>query len=290
VTSRRSFLATAGALAGLAAFRRAAESLTVSAASRTAPRRLERIGIELYTVRREMQRDMPGTIAAIAAMGYREVEFAGYFGRSNAEVRQLLAANNLTSPSTHIGFDLMKVDWDKTFDDALAKGHQYVTVPSPPNGVEPTVDAWRRVADDFNRAGERARARGLRFAYHNHYTEFTVVNGGQRPFDVLLANTDPSLVFFQMDVFWVVRGGGDPRALIRQHPTRFTMLHIKDSAGPPEHAMVDLGAGKIHFADILSEDAALKHVVKHSFVEHDQPADPMAFAKRAFDYLSALEY
>ena len=289
MTSRRSFLATAGALAGLAAFRRAAESLPVSAASRTAPRRLERIGIELYTVRREMQRDMPGTIAAIAAMGYREVEFAGYFGRSNAEVRQLLAANNLTSPSTHVGFDLMKVDWDKTFDDALAKGHQFITVPSPPNGVANTLDAWRRVADDFNRAGERALARGLRFAYHNHYTEFAAIDG-QLPFDVLLANTDAKLVSFQMDVFWVIRGGGDPRALIRQHPTRFPMLHIKDSGGAPEHNQVDVGAGKIDFAGILREDLAQQHVVQHVFVEHDQPADPMLFSKKAYDYLSAMEY
>jgi len=287
--SRRSFLATAGALAGIAACRRAALGLPVSAASRTAARRLERVGIELYTVRGEMQRDMPGTIAAIAAMGYREVEFAGYFGRSNADVRQMLAANHLTSPSAHIGFDLMKVDWDKTFDDALAKGHQFVTVPSPPNGVAPTVDAWRRVADDFNRAGERARARGLGFAYHNHYSEFAAVDG-QLPFDVLLTNTDPRFVSFQMDVFWVVRGGGDPRALIRQHPTRFVMLHIKDSSGPPEHNQVDVGTGKINFAAILAEDAALKHVVKHVFVEHDQPADPMSFSKKAYDYLSAMEY
>lgn len=236
-----------------------------------------------------MQRDMPGTLAAIAAMGYREVEFAGYFGRSNPEVKQMLSANNLASPSTHIGFDQMKVDWDRTFDDALAKGHQFITVPSPPNGTVPTVDAWRRVAADFNRAGERARARGLGFAYHNHYTEFTAVDG-QRPFDVLLANTDPRFVSFQMDVFWATRGGADPRALIRQHPTRFVMLHIKDSSGPPEHKMLDVGAGKIDFAAILAEDASLKHVVKHAFVEHDQPADPMLFAKNAFEYLSKMEY
>ena len=286
--TRRSFLASAGALAGLAAWRRAALGLPVGALG-AAPRRLERIGIQLYTVRREMQRDMPGTIAALAAMGYREVEFAGYFGRSNAEVRQMLASNNLSSPSTHVGYDQMRVDWDKTFDDTLAKGHQFITVPSPPDGTANTVDAWRRVADNFNRAGERARARGLRFAYHNHNVEFAAVEG-QRPFDVLLANTDPELVSFQMDVFWVTRGGGDPLALIRQHPARFTTLHVKDSSGPPAHNQVDVGGGTIDFAAILREDAALQHTVKHAFVEHDQPADPMAFAKTSFDYLSKMEY
>ena len=286
--TRRGFLASAGALAGLAACRRAALGLPLGPAP-TAPRRLERIGIQLYTVRREMQRDMAATIAAIAAMGYREVEFAGYFGRSDADVRQLLAANNLTAPSTHVGYDQMKVDWDKTFDDALAKGHRFITVPSPPNGTTPTVDAWRRVADDFNRAAERARVRGLGFAYHNHYVEFAAAEG-QRPFDVLLANTDPKLVFFQMDVFWVTRGGGDPRALIQRHPTRFTMLHIKDSSGPPAHNQVDVGAGTIDFAAILREDAALQHAVKHVFIEHDQPPDPMMFAKAAYDYLSKMEY
>lgn len=254
-----------------------------------ARRRLERIGIELYTVRAETRADMPGTLARIAGMGYREVEFHNYFGRPAAQVRELLDANGLASPSTHIGFDLMKANWNKTFDDAQTIGQQFITVPSPPSGATPTVASWQRIADDFNAAGERAKARGLTFGYHNHYTEFATVDGTS-PFEILLTRTDPKLVAFQMDVFWAARGGADPQALIRKYPDRFVMLHIKDSSGAPTHNQVDLGAGTIDFAGILRQDATLKHVVKHVFVEHDQPADPMLFAKKAYDYLSKLEY
>jgi len=138
-------------------------------------RRLDRIGIQLYTVRAQMRADMSGTIAQIAALGYKDVEFAGYFGRTSAQVRDLLAANGLKSPSTHIGFDAMKTDWDKSYDDALTIGQEFITVPSPPNGTASTVAAWQRVADDFNAAGEKAKARGLTLGYHNHYTEFAAI-------------------------------------------------------------------------------------------------------------------
>ena len=236
-----------------------------------------------------MRADMPGTVAAIASIGYKDVEFAGYFGRTAAQVRDLLAANGLTSPSTHIGFDAMKADWDKTFDDALTIGQQFITIPSPPNGTAETVAAWQRVAEDFNTAGEKAKARGLTLGYHNHYTEFATINGTS-PFEILLTRTDPRYVSFQMDVCWATRGGADPKALIRKFPSRFVMLHIKDITGAPEWKQMDLGRGTIDFAGILREDASLNHIVKHTFVEHDQPADPMDFAKSAYNYLSKLEY
>jgi len=236
-----------------------------------------------------MQRDFPGTLARLAEIGYREVEFAGYYRRTPAEVRHLLEQNGLTAPSTHIGYDLLLKDWDRALDDAIATGHQYVTIPWLPDAVRTSADTWRRVATEFNRGGERAKSRGLRFAYHNHDFEFTRVQGVV-PFDLLIAQTDPALVSFQMDVYWTVKAGGDPLAYIRQHPTRFSMLHIKDSAGPPNHAQVDVGAGTIDFAAILRLDADQKKVVEHVFVEHDSPPEPMAFAKKSFDYLSTLEY
>lgn len=286
--TRRDFVATVGALAGAVACGGTAASRSTRTAT-GARRRLDRVGLELYTIRGLVRSDMPGTLARVAEIGYKEVEFHAYFGRSNAEIRDLLAKNGLASPSMHMGFDAMKVDWDRTFDDALAKGHQYIFVPSPPSGVGRTIDGWKRVADEFNRAGERAGARGLTFGYHNHYTEFTPIDG-QVPYDLLLASTDPRFVSFQMDVFWTMRGGRDPREYIRQYPERFVMLHIKDSSGAPEHRQVDLGAGTIDFAAVLREDADLKHAVRHVYVEHDEPADPMLFAKSAYDYLSTLEY
>jgi sugar phosphate isomerase/epimerase len=236
-----------------------------------------------------MQRDLPGTLARLAEIGYREVEFAGYFGRTPAEIRQLLERNRLSAPSTHIGYDLVKGDWDRALDEAAAMGHQFVTIPWLPNEVRGSADSWRRVAQEFNRAGERARAKGLRFAYHNHDFEFDRVEG-LVPFDILLTQTDPALVSFEMDIYWVTKAGGDPLAYMRRHPNRFTMLHVKDSAGPPNHAQTDVGAGTIDFAAIFRLDAEQQHTVKHVFVEHDQPPDPWAFAQKSFAFLSRLEY
>lgn len=252
-------------------------------------RKLGPIGIQLYTVRAQMRADMPGTLAQIAGYGFKKVEFAGYFGRSAKDVRAMLDANGLTSPSTHIGFDAMKADWDKTFDDALEIGQKFLTVPSPPNGTQATVASWQKVADDFNAAGERAAARGLMLGYHNHYAEFTVIDGTS-PFEILLSRTDPRYVSIQMDVCWAVRGGADPSAWIARYPNRFSMLHIKDMTAAPEYRQVDLGKGSIDFAKVLRTDLNLQHAVQHVFVEHDQPADPMLFAKSAFAYLSQMEY
>jgi sugar phosphate isomerase/epimerase len=234
-----------------------------------------------------MRQDMPGTLARIAAMGYKEVEFAGYFGRTPAQVKELLAQNRLASPSTHVSIELARQD--KTLDDALATGHKYITVPSLPRSALATADAVRRTADEFNAIATRAQSRGLRFAFHNHDAEFRAVDGIV-PFDVLVSGTDASLVFFQIDVFWMVKGGGDPRAFVRDNPTRVPMLHIKDSGGAPAHAQVDVGAGTIDFAGILREDASRANMIKSVFLEHDSPADPMVFAKKGFDYFSRLEY
>lgn len=235
-----------------------------------------------------MQRDMPGTLARLAEIGYREVEFAGYFGRSPDEVRRLLEQNKLTAPSAHIGPDQLP-NWDRALDDAAARGHRYVTIPWLPENMRGTADGWRRIAAEFNRAGDRAKARGLVFAYHNHDFEFNRVEGIV-PFDLLLAETDPALVQYEMDVYWVTKAGGSPLDYIRKHPTRFSMLHIKDSAGAPDHRMVDVGAGSIDFAAILRLDASQRGAIRHVFVEHDSPADPLAFAQRSFDHLSRLEY
>lgn len=236
-----------------------------------------------------MQRDMPGTLAGLAAIGYHEVEFAGYFRRTPAEVKQLLQSNRLAAPSTHVPYEAVRDNFDRIADEAQAIGHQFLTVPYLGDAERRSADTWRRVAQEFNRAGEKARARGLRFAYHNHDFEFNRVDG-ILPFDLLIAETDPALVSFQMDVYWTVKAGGDPLAYFRTHPTRFSMLHIKDSAGPPNHAQTDVGAGTIDFGAIFRLDAAQQSSVKHVFVEHDQPPDPMAFARTSFDNLSKLEY
>ena len=240
-------------------------------------------------MRGEVQRDLPGTLARLAQIGYKEVEFAGYFGKTPAEIRQILAANGLTAPSTHIPYETIRTGWEKALDDALARGHQYVTIPWMPENLRGSVAGWQRIADEFNRAAAQARSRGLAFAYHNHEFELKPVEG-RIPLDILLESTDPQLVQFEMDVYWVINGGGDPLGYMRRFPGRFPLLHIKDSAGAPEHRQTDVGAGTIRFADILSLGASQNGAVKHAFVEHDNPPDPMAFARASYDYLSKLEY
>lgn len=265
------------------------QQVPAQTAATTARRRLERVGIQLYSVRSEMQRDMPGTLARLAQIGYRDVEFAGYFGRTPEQVRQMLDSNGLAAPSTHVPYEMLRDNFGQAAASALVIGHRYLTVPFLGNSFRTSAATWKSVAADFNRFGEQAKARGLQFAYHNHDFEFVPVEG-QVPLDLLLANTDPALVSFEMDVYWTVKAGADPLAYFRRHPDRFSMLHIKDSSGAPEHRQVDVGAGTIDFASIFRLDAAQRHTVRHAFVEADQPADPMQFAKNSFDNLSRLEY
>lgn len=288
--TRRDFLAALAAISAAACSRSSgASSQAGASATASARRRLDRVGIQLYSVRTEVQRDLPGTLARLAQIGYKEVEFAGYFGRTPAETRQLLSQNGLTAPSTHIPYGTIRTGWDKALDDALARGHQYITIPWLPENVRGSVASWRQVAEEFNRAASAAKARGLSFAYHNHEFELKPVEG-RVPLDILLESTDAQLVQFEMDVYWVTNGGGDPLAYLRRFPGRFPLLHVKDSAGPPDHRQTDVGAGTINFAEVFRLGASQGNAVKHAFVEHDQPPDPMAFARASFDYLSRLEF
>lgn len=281
---RRTFLATAGVLAA-----RAAIGTPVFAAGRASGTArgvpLERIGLQLYTVRSLLERDFEGTLAAIADIGYAEVEFAGYFGRTPAQVRAILDRLGLTAPSTHVPIDQLGDAWPRTLEASRVMGHRYVTIPWIAPAERGSLDAWRRLADRFNEAGRAARDAGLRFAYHNHDFEFRPVEG-QLPFDVLLERTDPALVAFELDLYWIVRAGRDPLAYLAEHRGRFPLFHVKDSAGPPEHRMVDVGAGTIDFATILTR--AREAGGEHYFVEHDDPPDPLGSVRASHAALAAL--
>jgi sugar phosphate isomerase/epimerase len=234
-----------------------------------------------------MARDLPGTLGQIAAIGYDEVEFAGYFGRAPAAVKAALADAGLAAPATHVPYETLANGWDEVLDAATTIGHTIVLVAWIPPQERADLDGWKRLAERFNRAGERARAAGLRFGYHNHDFELAPA-GGQVPLDVLLAATDPALVAFEMDLYWTVKGGGDPLAYFAAHPGRFELVHVKDSAGPPDHRMVDLGRGTIDFARIFAHSRQAG--IRHYFAEHDDPADPLAFGRDAFHYLRHLEF
>jgi sugar phosphate isomerase/epimerase len=280
--TRRNFLATIG-VAALGAVTRDAMAATPFLAPR---RKIDRVGLQLYTVRDLMKADMPGTIARVAKIGYKEVEFAGYFGRSPAEVRALLQKNHLTSPSTHLGWESLD-NWKQVIEDSKRIGHQWITLPWIPEEKRQTIEDWRGIASRFNRAGAQARSAGLRFAYHNHNFELAPL-AGTRPLDILLNDTDPSLVDFEMDMYWVVFGGGDPLNYFNRFPGRFPLVHVKDSAGPPDNKMADVGKGTIDWPKMFAQSKQAG--IKHYFVEHDQPADPIASIRNSYNYLHAVRF
>jgi sugar phosphate isomerase/epimerase len=281
--TRRTFLATLGVAAiGIASRDALADGILL------APhRKLKKVGLQLYTVRDLMKADLPGTLRKVAQIGYKEVEFAGYFGRSPAQIRALLKQNGLTAPSSHIGLDILEKDSVRAFADAKAIGHQWVTMPYIPEERRKTVDDWNKIIDLLNQLGPQAKAAGLRLAYHNHDFEIRPVDG-VRPLDMMLSKTDPALVDFEMDLYWVVFGGGDPLDFFNRYPKRFALVHVKDSAGPPDNKMVDVGKGTIDFPKIFAQSD--KAGIKHYFVEHDQPADPIATIRNSYKYLSTVRF
>lgn len=281
MSSRRDALKT------LAAFAAAGILPRMVRAGTRAPDAIERIGLQLYTVRSLMNKDMPATMAAVAAAGYREVEFAGYFGRTPAEVRDLLRANGLSAPSTHLGLADVRERFDATATSAQAIGIRYLTVASLDMRTIKSADDWKRMADVFNDVGRRATAAGLRFAYHNHSVEFTPVDGAV-PMDLLIGGTDPSLVAFELDLFWAMKAGQEPRAYFERHPGRFELVHVKDATAAPASDMTDVGAGVMDWRRIFGAHTTAG--IRHYFVEHDNPADPMQSIRRSAEYLKALRF
>jgi sugar phosphate isomerase/epimerase len=249
-------------------------------------RRIERVGLQLYTVRDLMKADMPGTIAQVSAIGYKEVEFAGYFGRTPRQVHEMLEKYHLSSPSTHLPWESFQ-NWPKVLADSKVIGHKWVTLPWIPEEKRKTTADWKAIAAQFNQVGAQARSAGLRFAYHNHDFELKPIDG-VRPLDILLSETNPKFVDFEMDIYWVVFGGGDPLDYFNRFPHRFALAHVKDSAGPPDNKMVDVGQGKIDFRTILAQSE--KAGFKHYFVEHDQPADPIATIRNSYNHLHVLRF
>jgi sugar phosphate isomerase/epimerase len=248
--------------------------------------RLDRVGIQLYTLRSIMPQDFDGTLARVAEIGYREVEFAGYHGRTPEQVRAVLDRVGLTAPSAHVSNPVLGPAWDKTIEAAVTIGHRYLIVPSLSAAQRASADSYRAVAENFNRAAERAKQAGILFGYHNHDREFTAVDG-RIGYDILVEETDPNLVTLQMDLFWIIRGGQDPLRYFERYPGRFHSVHVKDMDASPERRMVDVGKGSIDFRKILGQHE--RAGIRHYFVEHDSPESPLDSARVSFAYLKQLE-
>jgi sugar phosphate isomerase/epimerase len=282
--TRRTFLATLGAAAVAGRGGVSAQGL-LAGLSDSERARLGRIGIQLYTLRRQAGTDLAGVLAQLAKIGYKEVECAGYYNHSAAEIRDLLKQNGLTAPSAHIAITQIETSPATTFADAHTIGHEWITVPSLPNGPKVTADDWKRVAAQFSAAAAQVKAAGFRFAFHNH-NDIVKKTGDVLPIDILMKETDPSLVSFEMDIYWAVNGGADPVELLARFPGRFKMLHVKDGLRPPGDTQTDVGAGTIDFKTIFAKAKGIEHY----FVESDSAADPPAFAAASYKYLANLQF
>lgn len=270
--TRREFL---GALAAAAPF----------ASAMRARARTRSLGIQLYTVRGLMARDPAGTLAALERIGYREVELAGLYGHSAADMHAMLGAHHLAAVSSHLTLDALRDNWPQCMRDARTLGQEYI-VCSWIDEKERTADGYERAAHDLNAIGRRARDAGFQLCYHNGDYVHVALSDGTIPYDLLLTQTDVSLVQFEIDLYWLIAGGGDPLDYFTRYPGRFPMLHVKDRTAAG--AMADVGAGNIDFKTILSHARAAG--VQHLFVEHDEPDDPLASAKTSYEYLSRLDW
>jgi sugar phosphate isomerase/epimerase len=281
LSSRRTFL-TAGSMAVAAGLLKPKFSF---AASGSLP-----IGLQLYSVRQILPTDYEGTLKQIAEIGYREVEAAGFFGHSAPEVKQLMTNAGLRCVSAHYPLaDLLKTA-DATVEYAQALGLEYVICSSPfvadptrltkaPGGTwqglqhSLTVDDWKWNADQFNQMGRKMKAAGIKFGYHNHTMEFRDLDGGATGFQVLLSDTDPTYVTLELDCGWATAAGQNPVMLLKEHPHRFSMLHIKDllpatpDTPPDKHISTELGKGTVDYRPIFA--AARSAGIRYAFIEQE---------------------
>jgi sugar phosphate isomerase/epimerase len=235
------------------------------------------LGVQLYTVRSIIQNDLPGTLAAIRKIGYRTVEtFVAEYKMPAKELRQAILDAGLTVPSAHFGYN----DFGTRFDYAKDLGVECVVCSSIPPTIANSADGYKKAADQYNAWGEQSQSMGLRFGFHNHNMEFKDY-GGVTGFDVLMKNTDPALVQWQMDCYWVVQAGHDPIEMLHKYGKRMQSLHLKDRK-PNVPTSTDTGAASAHFTEVgtgtLDWVAILKLAEKNHipnmYVEQDQVERP----------------
>ncbi|HTP34072.1 MAG TPA: sugar phosphate isomerase/epimerase [Candidatus Acidoferrales bacterium] len=283
--SRRQFLHTAPAAA-------------VIAGSRLSASRLRDLGVQLYTVREILPKQPAEILAAIKSIGYTEIE-ATYAGLDR--IWPSVANSGLKPVSIHLDNTLMNAgkedDLARAIDQAKKWGFAFAVFPYLPPAERGGLDKIRVLTDKLNRAGEKCRAAGLRFCYHNHAFEFEPMEG-TTGFQVMVDRLDKNLCGFELDCFWVSVAGHDPAAMLRELAGRVPLVHLKDKqAGTPllykesveRSAFKEVGNGTLDWKAILQAAESAK--VEHYFVEQDQtPGNPVDSLLQSFGFLSKLDY
>jgi sugar phosphate isomerase/epimerase len=279
--NRRRFIEStvAGAVSGLCL-----NKLGVASAAGS----VKKVGLQLYTVRREMEKDVEGTLAKVASIGYKEVEFAGYFNRTPEQIKTILKNNGLQAPSVHTTLNVINGSWQKTLEVTQAIGHKYLILAYLFPNERKSFDDYKRLVDVLNRAGEDCKKAGIQFGYHNHDFEFAAMEG-QMPFDYLLKQTDAKLVKIELDLYWITKARQQPEKYFAMYPGRFELFHVKDMDNTPKEFFAEVGRGLIDFKSIFQQSK--KAGVKHYFVEQDEtPGSPFDSIKISYDYLSKLKF
>ncbi|HKG05450.1 MAG TPA: sugar phosphate isomerase/epimerase [Pedobacter sp.] len=287
MNSRRIFIKQAAVAAAGAALIPGFACSPAAAASKT-------VGLQLYTLRELLPKDVKGVIEKVAKAGYKEVETYGYtaesgfWGLDAKSFKALLDANGLKAPSGHFGLDEYIKTGDKEILKPLLAGAaelnmEYFTCPFLAPDLRTSLEDYKKIAGRLNEAAELAKQSGLQMAYHNHDFEF-VKYGDTTGYDILLQETNKDLIQFEMDLYWVVRSGNDPKALFDKHPGRFVMWHVKDMDKTDNTINTEVGNGKIDFKSIYKH-AALAGL-KHLIVEQENfSIDPFESIKKSFDYV-----
>ena len=294
--SRRSFLLSAGA--GVTA------GSWVSSMAMAAGYKIP-LGIQMWTVKSEAEKDLEGTLRKLYALGFREIEFAGYYGKTAAEIGNLLKIIGLTPVSTHAGADDIAAKPDQIIADAKTLGLKYIICSSPMSSAAKAklewakkMDAldpgdWKLNATLFNKFGKQVKDSGLTFGYHNHHVEFKKF-GDKTAYETLMGETDPALVKIELDVGWAVAASADPIAILNKYKGRVVALHVKDigklDADPHKATTTAVGEGTIDWKKVIG--TAHANGVNHYFYEQEEPYTRpiLESAKMSADYLSKLSF
>jgi sugar phosphate isomerase/epimerase len=290
--NRRTFIGTAATVS-------AATLLTSKIGWAAGDHKIDKVGLQLYTVRDLMKTDFDGTIAKVAQVGYKEVEFAGYFGHTPQQVRAACDKNGLSPVSTHVQYDELDAKFPQVVEDSKAIGLGYIVCPWIPEDLRKSPDIWKQAAEKFNHCGEQSKKAGIQFAYHNHWFEFLPVDG-KLPYDLLLKECDANLVKMELDLCWITAAGGDPVKYFNQYPGRFPLVHVKDlktmphiTAGGAQNYgdtvdLTEVGSGLIDWKKLFAQSG--KAGIKHYIVEHDHPKQPFDSITTSYQYLNTLRW
>ena len=253
---------------------------------------IRELGLIMGVLKQELNIDYKGTIRKVADIGYKYLEIGNYLGPSQEDFKEFLKEINLVpiAGGTSIGGMMDEEKLRKLVEDALDMGKKYMICYWPwlDGGPGKTLDDFLRATERINKTGNLCKEMGINFAFHNHDQEFVPVDGYQWAYEAILENTDPGVVDMELDLYWAIKGGGDPVSLFKKYPGRFKIFHVKDMEDAPEQLYTCPGYGVFDFAEIFSKSE--KAGVEYYIVEIDKHPEPIQCIQDSYDYLMNLRF